>query len=165
VINMLYTVLKKLRHFYPVSYDFANAIVADGISGSFDSNDFIAGMYVLIKNSLLNDGVYKVSGVASNKLTVDATLQAESTDRIIKVYGLAIPPDLVSLVSDIESYVADNPYSNVSSESLGDYSISYGTNADGASASDWYNAFKSKLSHYQRFYSDLDSFIPSKKWW
>lgn len=155
---MLYQVLQRLNHYYPVSYSLATEIETDGVVGSFTTNNFVVGQYVLIKNTLLNDGVYKITAIASNKLTLDATLTAENTDRHIRVFGLAIPTALVSLATEIETYVTANPNnSNVASERLGDYGISY-QNGDNK-ASGWYGAFQDRLSQYQRFYSDLEQFI------
>lgn len=158
---MLYQVLQRLNHYYPVTYSLASKIESDGVVGSFTVDKFVVGQYVLIKNTLLNDGVYKIADIASNKLTLDATLTAENTGRQLRVFGLAIPKSLVDLAAEIKTYITNNPSNNnIASERLGDYSVSYKNNENIASG--WYGAFQDRLSQYQRFYSDLEQFIATK---
>ena len=124
-------------------------IVSDGIVGSFSST-YLIGMYVLIKHSLLNDGVYEITGVTDDKITVDATLKAENTGESIVVYALTPKKSFLDLVTEIETFVANDESVGVASESLGDYSVSYGKEGS------WQSVFRKKLNTYRKVYSDLD---------
>mgnify|MGYP001096075736 CR=1 FL=1 len=127
-------------------------IVSDGITGGF-SEDYVAGMYVYIRNSFVNDGVYKVASVDGDKLTLDATLTPESKEDDIIVYGLTPPKGFVDLVNEIDSYNSGLTEKNIKSESQGDRSVTY--NGDNT----WRSVYSEELSRYRKMYNDLDVFI------
>lgn len=108
---------------------------------------FVVGQYIFIYKSILNDGVYKIEDITGSYLTLDETLQAESTKA--RVYGLAIPKDVLTLIGEIETYNNGNA-SGVQSESLGDYSVTYGSNGG-----TWQQVFRAKLNAYRKPYLDL----------
>jgi hypothetical protein len=139
------------------NYTFTPASANTTISGTF-SDHYAVGQYIYIKNSILNDGVYHISGVSAS-LTVDSVLQAETTTDGIWVYGLAIPSDVLSLVADIETWVTNNAGTEgVNSESIGRYSVSY-KNGGG-----WQPAFRSRLNGY-RCIKDSTDFNQCQKNW
>src|SRR5690606_26834657 len=79
----------------PVSFD------ADGINGNFQKV-YVVGQYVWIKNSVVNDGVYKITKIEGSKITLDGTFTLINTN--IRLFALAVPSEFVSLVNDISTY-------------------------------------------------------------
>lgn len=130
--------------------------MVDGIEGDFKET-YLVGQYVLIKGTILADGVYKITTVASGKLTLDAAFTPETEFDVEHpaVVGLAVPKAVIDLAAEIESF---NESAGVASESLGDYSISYG---EGGS---WEKAYKSKMAKWKRPYSDLDAWFSRYRW-
>lgn len=126
------------------------SIVTDGIEGSF-SETYYVGQYVSIQHSAINDGVYKITAISSGKLTLDATLLEEAGNDDIILWGLALPNGLLSVVSNITTYVSNQGTgATLMSESQGNRSVSY---KDG---SDWKSAYNSQLSPYKAMYDDRD---------
>jgi hypothetical protein len=124
-------------------------VVSDGIVGSF-SNTYIPGQYIWIKNSIINDGVYKVVTATSSKITVEEVLLPEDTHQSFDVYGLGVPRDFLALVADIEEWQTKNGGSEgIASEGIDDYSVAF---AKGGESSTWKVAFQSRLSTYQKAY-------------
>ena len=109
------------------------------------SNTYLVGMYIVISGSYLNDGVYKITEVGTNSLTVDATLLSEVSR--MKIYSSTPPKDFISLCTEIEAYKEKGV--GVKSESIDDYSVAYV--GDGS----WGKVYSSKLNSYRRVYSDL----------
>lgn len=138
---MLYEIMKRINNFFVVESQKDTWTIEDGkIALPFVHNS----QYFLIKGSVFNDGVYK--------LTDDLSL----TDETFKGYvsALAIPPSFLELVNDIEEWQAKNkdvvtsPYQ---SESFSDYSYTKTSNSsDSEGNSTWYTAFKDRLSIYRK---------------
>ncbi len=146
---MISKIMNHLKnHFVDNSYAELDhfGIVSDGIVGSF-SETYIVGMYLIIRKSYLNDGIYEITGVTSNKLTLDATLNAENTGDTIYIIGSTPPKDFLDLVTDISNFTEKGI--GVKSESIDDYSVSY--DDDGS----WQSVFANKLNDYRRVYDDL----------
>lgn len=125
-------------------------IVSDGIKGTF-TDTYIVGQYVWIKDSRLNDGVYKVTEVETDKLTFEDTdLLAEKTDDYIRLFGLSPSKTFITLASDISTY--DGTLTKgIKSESQGNRSVTYGTqDGDGT----WQSVYKSQLNAYRRMFDD-----------
>lgn len=150
------------NHFDRSSETQSFEIVADGIVGTFEET-YIVGQYVWLVGSFINDGVYKISEVTTTKLTLDATLQAENTDETMVLYGLAPDNDFLSIVADIETWVTANAGSEgIASESLGNYSVSFATGSDGATANSWQSAFSGRLERYRQVYETPGNY--SRRW-
>lgn len=132
------------------------AVVSDGIEGTF-TDTYLTGQYVWIKDSMLNDGVYKIASVASDKLTfVDTDLIAENTDRIICLYGLAPDKTFISLVAEISAY-DDTVTKGIKSESQGNRSVTYGAGSGtGSTSNDWQTVYSSNINAYKRMF-DYDT--------
>jgi len=138
------------------------AIVSDGITGSFQEK-YIVGQYLWIRESIANDGVYKIIGVdLDNKLTLDATLTDEYLDdEYITIYGLAVPTSFLDIVTDIGNWKTNNAgKEGVKSESIDDYSISFSTGSNGATANTWQTAFESRLTPYKQVFETVE--MPTK---
>ena len=161
---MISQILEYTKKYYPWSLDTNGySIEVDGIIGSFSAT-YQVGQYVNIQNSVLNDGTYKISAVSGSKLTLDATLIAETNNEDICLWGLRLPKGLLDLATDIETYVSSQTTkADVMSESQGNRSVSY---KDG---SNWKSAFKTQLSQYRSVYDDRDTWcrkynIRTKGW-
>jgi hypothetical protein len=145
--------LKYLNRYFPRTIESVGSVVGDGFVGNFKET-YLVGQYVLIKGSILSDGVYKLTGVSPTKLTVSDFLEPESTG-LITIFGLAIPRELIALEAKIQAYTSKE---GVASESIDDYSVSY---KDG---SGWQTAFKSELNAWRIMYSDLDPIMSKYRW-
>jgi len=146
---MINQVLDYTKKYYPWSLDTSGyAIEVDGVTGSFSAT-YIVGQYINIQNSVINDGTYKITTVSGSKLTLDATLTVEPNNTDICIWGLRLPAGLISLISDITTYVSgQTTKADLASESQGNRSISY------KNGSSWQSAFKSQLSQYRNLYDD-----------
>ena len=108
--------------------------------------DFLQeGQYFRIRGSIFNDGVYKYS---------EDELHDE--EFIGEVWSLAIPPAVIELVSEIDTWVqtygdvTNNPYS---SESFGGYSYTkmqgYASSG-GNNMSTWQSVFENRLNQWRK---------------
>lgn len=102
-----------------------------------------ANQYFRIVGSMFNDGVYQYP------LT---TLQDETFNGA--VWGMAVPPELISLISDIEAWQTkygqsvNSPYAAESISATG-YSRSKGS-ADSVGSIGWQNAFSKMLARWRK---------------
>ena len=127
---------------------------ADIHSGTFTISEgvieplsFLAeGQYYRIMGSLFNDGVHKYGD--EEESLVDETFEGA-------VWAMAVPPSVVALASEIETWVTDNseamnsPYQ---SESFGGYSYSKGSTESGAGGYTWVDQFAGKLKNWRRIH-------------
>lgn len=111
-----------------VDFDAVTKKITLAIAGEiFDDYalDIKVSQYIRIEGSRLNDGVYKVTAVGTNNVTVDVTLIDEISDEdldYVTIYELIIPQRLLSIITEM---IAWSGTSNVKSESLGPHSITY----------------------------------------
>lgn len=144
---MLNQIMKEIKNHFARCFEIGKfEIVADGIQGTF-TQTYVVGAYVWIKNSFVNDGVYKITQVATNKITLDATLTAENTNEEMVLYLCTPPKDFIDLANKIITYNTTNS-DGISSKSLGDLSISY------SGDSTWVSVFKGQLNTYRKVYDD-----------
>lgn len=129
-----------------------NYFIKEIIAGEFEINEdgtidgledkLIEGQYYRIVGSVLNDGVHRFS---------DSGLQPEKFSGAI--WAMAVPPAVVALASEIESWIANNkdmldsPYT---SESFGGYSYSKATDANGSLS--WQSHFGSRLNKWRKLH-------------
>lgn len=104
----------------------------------------IAGQYIKIDGSILNDGVYKVAAVSDTEITVEESLSDEIADVILS--GLAPTKDFLSIVARIQSDVSSEKYSDVAEIKRGDTTIKY----VGGSNSSWEEDYKKVLTPYAK---------------
>lgn len=131
------------NHFIRTAEFASITITETTITGSFKQG-YVADQYIAIKGTILNDGIYKITEVAGDTLTLDATLTAETSDTLI--YGLAVPKTFLDIVTSISGSTSTE---GIASESLGDYSVNY------VNGSGWQQTYKSQLMQYKKPYSDL----------
>lgn len=107
--------------------------------------DFLKeNQYFKIKDSIFNDGLYKYP---TDDLS-DEEFEGE-------VWALAIPPAVITLAKDIETYqdeYADKLNSPYQSESFGGYSYSKasGTDSKGNDITSWQSKFATRLNHWRK---------------
>ena len=147
-------VMREINRWFPRTYE--NVVVAIAATGKTITGDFaetyLAGQYICLQHSVLNDGVYtivSVTGVAGAYiLTVSETLRTE-TNRV-NVFALQPPRDFIDLVTEIDAYTSKD---GVASEKIDDYSVSFKN--DGG----WKAAFRERLNTYRRLYPDLGDLL------
>lgn len=104
-----------------------------------------AGQYFRIIGSTFNEGVYQFPTTALNN------------DEIFNgaVWGMAVPPDLIDLIAEMEAWKTNNAYAlntPYQSESKADYSYSLkssGNSADGG-AMTVINQFSGRLARWKK---------------
>jgi hypothetical protein len=106
------------------------------------SSSLIAGQYIRIVGSLLNDGIYLLPSNFTVSSLVDETFTGA-------IFGLAIPRDLVTLDTEITAYVAANPATGYVSESFGGWSGTKATGANGAPLS-WKSVYAARLNRWRK---------------
>lgn len=115
--------------------------------GTLDVDFLLDNQYFRIVDSVFNDGVHKFS---EDKLT-DETFNGE-------VWAMAVPPDVISLISDINDWQEKNaaainsPYS---SESFGGYAYtltgqSGNTSSATSSGVTWQAKFRTQLNKWRK---------------
>ena len=103
-----------------------------------------ANQYFRIVGSMFNDGVYQYPLI---------TLQDETFNGA--VWGMAVPPELIALISEMEAWKTSNAYAlntPYQSESKADYSYSLkssGNSADGG-AMTVINQFSGRLARWRK---------------
>lgn len=144
---MLYEICEHLHNFFDtrdgdyIDRTAGTFAISDGVISPLSSS-LIAGQYIRIVGSLLNDGIY----LLPSDFTIDELSDETFTGA---VFGLAIPKDLVTLSTEIAAYVAANPATGYVSESFGGWSGSRGTNASGAPLS-WKSVYAARLNRWRK---------------
>jgi hypothetical protein len=136
------------NHFIRSSELVTAVFAGQTVTASF-GDTYLAGMYLMVEDSFVNNGVYKITLVAGNVITVEETFTDENTSESIRFYGCTPPNGFVALVSEIDS---SNISAGIVSESIDDYSYSIGTGADGIGGV--FTAFQSQLAIYRKVYDD-----------
>jgi hypothetical protein len=143
-------------------YTFVNS--TKKIEGDFTTDYYVKGSYIYVCGALApeNNSAFKLTAVNAAYLTCDTTtlVDEDSTDKYtVYVYSCKIPNSFLSLVSDIETWEADNAsLAGVSSESVGHYSTSYGEGV--SKGGGWQGAFAGRLAEFSALFSDLgDSYV------
>lgn len=144
---MLYTVMKYLNNFFIKDIERGDFNIVNGIITA--KNKYLVGQYILIRGSVLNDGIYLVS---DSLITLSGARDESFTGAIC---GLAVPDDFIDLCRDIEEFnkkLAKNPNIGiVQSESFGGYAYSLATNSDGSTIT-WQSAHQTRLNMYKRMF-------------
>ena len=158
---MITEICKECRNFFAA--DRATKVLFGAEFGEFAlgggvievNGNYVAGQYVAITGSALNDGVYRVAGFSDGVMTLEGELFNESWAGVI--YSLRIPRDFIALAEKIKAFAesdAGQP-GNITSASFGIQSVSYGTNSAGVRAG-WQDTFRAELNKYRRMFSDID---------
>lgn len=136
---MLEHVLRHLRNWF-VREVYTGTFTIQG--GSLDLPALVAGQYVRILGSAVNDGVYQ----HQQEELANETFSGE-------VWALSIPKSFLALVAEIEAWekkngsVAAGPYQ---SESFGGYTYTKATDAADGGAVTWESAFRRRLNPWRK---------------
>ena len=102
------------------------------------SVNLVEGQYYRIIGSLFNDGVHKFG---ENDL-VDESFEGS-------IWTMRVPPEVVKLVQQIETYNSSSTMTPFTSESFGGYSYTKATDANGVPL-DWRTIFRSSLNRWRK---------------
>lgn len=101
-------------------YDSANVVFTSSKITYTSTIPFQQYDWIRIVGSSYNDGMYQISAISGNELTITDTLRTETIDCIVAL--VKFPIEFLNLVSTI---VKNYNQQGVKSETLGDYSITY----------------------------------------
>ena len=113
------------------------------------------GMFLLIRGSLYNDGLYEIIDASSEHLRVDSFIPETFEGSI---YICKPPKTFVELSKKIEEYKANEKKDNITHETLGNYSYTRATNSKGAVLS-WKDVFEEDLKNYKKLFNNLGSVL------
>ncbi len=124
--------VQSTQYYYDDQISFStnnNAITRNNTAVELD-RFWMAGSVVRVLGSYFNDGFYSCSTVASSYIYLNETINTESssTGKLIQLFRVDYPKDIPLIAARMIKHMIltlDNP--NVTSESLGDHSISYAT--------------------------------------
>ena len=126
------------------------------IEGDF-AETYLAGQYIYISGSILNDGAYKISIVATGVLTVVELVLAEvsgDTD----LFGCKVPKAFITLSSEIDTWNTDNAAkAGTAAEKIDDYQINFFATV--SSGGGWIKAFESRLIQYKAAFDDVEKYL------
>lgn len=113
---------------------------------------YIAGQYIRIIGSFLNDGVFKVKSVIGNEIELENMNDEEFEGYIC---SLAIPNSFIELNQKIKEYKSKEKNNGIVSESFGNYSYSKATNSSGNPIT-WQDVFTNELRQYKQMYDGFN---------
>lgn len=113
------------------------------------------GMFLLIRGSLYNDGLYEIIDTSSEHLRVESFI-SETFEG--SVYLCKPPKAFIELSKKIDEYKANEKKDNITHETLGNYSYTKATNSKGAVLS-WKDVFEEDLKIYKRLFNNLSSVL------
>lgn len=142
---MLLELMRECHNFFDISEEQGNFTIQDSIINI--NKNYLIGQYILVTGSILNDGVY----LLNDKLYTLVNSVDEEFNGI--VYGLRIPKDFIKLSEEIEKFIADNPTTNITRESFGNYSSSKAQGKNGIIT--WQEQFASRLNPYRRMFHNI----------
>lgn len=139
----LYSLMTDCNNFFEVDYEKNDNFKIDENRINATNKNYKVGQYVRILDSILNDGVYKITKIDGyNLLTLDAELEDEEFKGFL--IALAVPKDFIELSEKIDNHQSKFQ-KGISSENIPNYSISYDTNNI-----DYKTAFANELSKYKK---------------
>ena len=132
----MYSTLLAINNFFERTSEYGSYAISENAITAI-RGEYKVGQYVRIMDSLLNDGVYKITAVASGSIELSGTLVDEEFDGYI--VGLAIPATVVAIATKVSAFTNRG----ISSESIPNYSITYG-------AKSGVEAYASDLAQYKK---------------
>lgn len=144
ILNYLNNYFEDYDYIYQVDATFTSN---DTITGIF-TDTLLAGEWFKLSGTRLNDGIYLISEIDDDTITIDTTydktISTESEVEDATFIKVAIPSELVALTATINTYNS-NAQDGIASESQGSRSVTY---ASGGSS--WMDVFASKLSQWRK---------------
>ena len=143
----MYNIMKYLNNYF---YNFKEYGEYSILNNTIEvKGEYLIGQYILIKDSILNDGIYKITKVENDIITLEENLNTELFEGYI--CSLSVPKDFIEICEEIKKYNSKQVKTDIVSESFpGGYSYSKSTiNGD---LSSWKDVFKNELSSYRKIY-------------
>lgn len=145
-------IFEYLNNWFIDDYDYYHKSInltftaSDQIGGDLSSTDLVAGMFIKVGGSRLNDGAYLIKHITDSAITIDTDYSTILTEAEIScnIYYMDVPKSLRNIIATMLTEDAKAENENVQSEKQGDRSITY---ADERSV---IKAFTSKLRPYRR---------------
>lgn len=110
-----------------IAFDATNKKITDAES-NFVENDFTDGIHVIVEGSKRNDGIYYVSDAVAGYLKIGTGKQVvdETAENMVCVTKIVFPDALkIAIARYIGGLLESANRQGVSSESIGNYSVSY----------------------------------------
>jgi len=137
----LIDILEEINNFFIVTTEKKSlTLTANTIIGDF-AETYVAGQYIRIANTILNDDVYKITNVAIGTITIDETFEIETVENGV-IQGLAIPNSLLKLANEM---MEDGHTASIESEKVSRYSVVYGE-----SGGSWQKVYRYSLDRYRK---------------
>lgn len=119
---------------YSISFSAADKKITN-VSANFitthqDPIRFQAGLFVHVEGSVLNDGFYKIASVTANELVVSANdvLFDEADGGYVSIHLVKFPQGFKLAIARYIGQLININKSNISSETLDNFSVSYRDN-------------------------------------
>ena len=147
----MYNVMKYLKNYF---FNFKEYGEYSILNNTIEvRGNYLTGQYIMIKDSILNDGVYKIAKVENNIITLEEELNTELFTGYI--CSLSVPNEFVTLCEEIKKFNEKHVKTNIVSESypMG-YSYSKSTSTNGKPTT-WEQVFSSELYSYRKIYDDF----------
>lgn len=95
---------------------------------NFSTYSFASGDEIHIFDSVRNDGFYTAATVSSATITLSTadTVKGETQETDFTIVKMEVPDSIKPVLASMIKYRIDSPMGNAQSESLGDYSVTYG---------------------------------------
>lgn len=151
----LTAVCRSIRNYFTRTAEQGSYIIESGRIQPV-TGEYLAGQYVRITGSLLNDGVARIQAVGDGYIEISIPGIGASDEAFEGgIHGLAIPQDFLAVVDDIRAFNERQKGANsdLVSESIGNYSYSRATGKNGAPAT-WTEAFASRLNPWRRMFDE-----------
>ena len=149
---MLTQICQEINNWFERDKLYGDFVVSGGVLTYADGSalPILNGQYYRIRGSVFNDGVHKW-GDQHDTLTAEPEFFGA-------VWPMAVPPDLVALAAEIDTWINDNGAALASpfqseSKSPGSYSYSLksGAGADGGSGGiTWQSQFASRMNAWRK---------------
>jgi len=143
------------NHFIRATETGIYEFTTNSIKGNFNQT-YLVGMYIIVKNSYLNDGIYQIESISSDEIIVDVALTIESTKDTLTMYASTPPKHFIEIANEIDNF--DESKIGVASESIDDYSVNFSKDQS------WQEVFKDKLNQYRKVYTDISITNEKLRW-
>jgi hypothetical protein len=109
-------------------FEFSTSGTCTVFGTNFSTWHFASGDNIRVCGSIRNDGFFAISTITNDVLTIstDQTLHTELRESHVKITKMDVPESAKMIMSQMIKFRMENTTATPKSESLGDYSITYG---------------------------------------
>lgn len=139
-------ILKYINNYYAKTKELGIITIKDNkieLKGTY-----IPNQYILVRGSILNDGLYKINTLEDKMIAVTGAIN-EVFEGVI--YALAIPKEIIEMQTELKELESKYEPSVYQSESFGNYSYSLATNKQGETMSP-FDYLVPRLIAYRKIY-------------